>query len=301
MTATTPTVDLVAAELAEEEARPQSAFRAVLTSTEGRIGIGIGLIVLFVIVFGRFFTPYNPDAINLGPPTANPSWSHLLGTDALGRDVLSRLLVGGGAIILIPLIGVTIAWVIGLTLGMLGVYKGGVVDSLITRFLDLLLTLPPLLIVLTLIAGAGSSDVVLVGSLVLVYTPRMARIARGATQAVVTSEYVQAAQARGERTYAILFREVLPNIISPTVADFALRITYGVIFIATLNFLGLGVQPPKSDWGVMIHDHYGFFNLAPVATLAPAAAIALLSIALNLIADALTQHVTHGSREVVPL
>ena len=301
MTATTPAVDFVGAEIAEEEARPPSVLRAVLSSAEGRIGIVIGLAVLFVIVFGRFFTPYSPDAILVGQATENPSWAHLLGTDSQGRDVLSRLLVGGDEIILIPLIGVTIAWVIGLTLGMLGVYKGGLADAAITRFLDLLLTLPPLLIVLTLIAGAGSSSIVLVGSLVLVYTPRMARIARGATQAVVTSEYVQAAQARGERTAAILFREVLPNIVSPTVADYALRITYGVIFIATLNFLGLGVQPPKADWGVMIRDHYGFFNLAPVATLAPAAAIALLSIALNLIADALTQHVTHGSKEIVPL
>jgi peptide/nickel transport system permease protein len=292
--------ELVPVEAVEEE-RPPSALRAVLQSTEGRIGLGIGLIVLFVIVFGRFFTPYKPNAIAIGPAAAAPSWSHLLGTDALGRDVLSRLLVGGGAIILIPLVAVTIAWVLGLTFGMLGVYRGGVIDALITRCLDLLLTLPPLLIVLTLIGGAGTGNVVLVASLVLVYTPRMGRIARGATQAVITSEYVQAAQARGERTLTILFREVLPNIISPTVADYALRITYGVIFIATLNFLGLGVQPPKADWGVMIHDHYGFFTTAPVATFAPAAAIALLSISLNLIADALTQHVTQAHREVVPL
>jgi peptide/nickel transport system permease protein len=298
---TASAVDLVAAEAVEDEERPPSALRAVLQSAEGRIGFGIGAAVLFVIIFGRFFTPYPPNAIQVGPSAAGPSWSHLLGTDALGRDVLSRLLVGGGAIIVIPLIAVTIAWLLGLTFGMLGVYRGGVIDALISRFLDLLLTLPPLLIVLTLIGGAGTSSLVLVASLVLVYTPRMARIARGATQGVITSEYVQAAQARGERTLAILFREVLPNIISPTVADYALRITYGVIFIATLNFLGLGVQPPKADWGVMIHDHYGFFTSAPVATLAPAAAVALLSISLNLIADALTQHVTQAHREVVPL
>jgi peptide/nickel transport system permease protein len=94
---------------------------------------------------------------------------------------------------------------------------------------------------------------------------------------------------------------VLPNIVAPTVADYALRITYGVIFIATLNFLGLGVKPPKADWGVMVAEGRGFINIAPIATLAPAAAIALLSIALNLVADALTQHVTRGRREIVPL
>lgn len=284
-----------------EEERPLSALRAILTSVEGRIALGTGFLVLFVIVFGRFFTLYDPNTLHVGPAVAPPSWSHPLGTDALGRDVLSRLLVGGGAIIVIPLVAVTLAWVLGLTLGMLGAYRGGGVDAGISRFFDLLLTLPPLLIVLTLIAGVGTSNVVLVGALVLVYTPRIGRIARGATQAVVTSEYVQAAQARGERTLTILFREVLPNIISPTVADYALRITYGVIFIATLNFLGLGVQPPNADWGVMIRDHYSFFGEAPVATLAPAAAIALLSVSLNLLAEALTQHVTRGQREIVPL
>jgi peptide/nickel transport system permease protein len=164
----TSAADFVVAELIEEEERPPSAIRAVLQSTEGRIGVGLGAAVLFVIIFGRFFTPYPPDAIEVGPSAAGPTWSHLLGTDALGRDVLSRLLVGGGAIILIPLVAVTIAWLLGLTFGMLGVYRGGIVDALITRFLDLLLTLPPLLIVLTLIGGAGTSSFVLVASRVLV-------------------------------------------------------------------------------------------------------------------------------------
>ena len=301
MTATSSAAALVSAEVIEEEARPPSAWRSVLGSTEGRIGLGISLIVLFVIVFGRFFTPYPPNQIGVGPQTANPTAAHLLGTDELGRDTLSRLLVGGTHIILIPLIAVTLAWIFGGLLGMFGAYKGGRTDELITRAFDLLLSLPPLLIVLVAIAALGTSNVVLVLTIMFVYLPRMGRIVRGATQAVVTSEYVASAQARGERTSAILLREVLPNIISPTVADFALRITYGVIFVATLNFLGLGVQPPRADWGVMVSEGRGFINIDPVATLAPAAAIALLSIALNLIADALTQHVTHGSKEIVPL
>jgi peptide/nickel transport system permease protein len=301
MTTVSPAVDLVSAEAVEEEGRPPSAWRAILGSTEGRIGLGVASIVLFVIAFGRFFTPYPPDAIGVGGYTTGPSAAHLLGTDSLGRDTLSRLLVGGTTIILIPLIAVGLAWVIGGILGMLGAYKGGHTDALIARGFDLLMSLPPLLIVLVAIAAFGTSKIVLVLTIMLVYLPRMGRLVRGATQGVITNEYVAAAQARGERTRAILFREVLPNIMAPTTADFALRITYGVIFVATLNFLGLGVQPPKADWGVMVAEGRGFINIDPVATLAPAAAIALLSIALNLIADALTQHVTRGSREIVPL
>jgi peptide/nickel transport system permease protein len=300
MTTSSPALEIAPAEHVEEEARPPSAWRAVLRSTEGRIGVGLAAIVLFVIVFGRFFTPYNPDAL-VGPNQAPPSSKYLLGTDTLGRDVLSRLLVGGTTIILIALGAVVLAWLLGAPLGMLGAYKGGKLDAAITRTFDLLLALPPLLIVLCAIAGLGTSSLVLVITIMLVYLPRMGRLARGATQAVVTNEYVAAAQARGERTRAILFREVLPNIMAPTTADFALRITYAVIFVATLNFLGLGVQPPRADWGVMVAENRGFININPAATLAPAAAIALLSIALNLIADALTQHVTHGSKEVVPL
>ncbi len=301
MTVTQPALDLSAAELVDEESRPPSAWRAVAASTQGRTGLVLGGVVLFVIVFGRFFTPYPPDAIGVGDNAAGFSGGHLLGTDSLGRDTLSRLLVGGTTIIVIPLVAVTLAWLIGGSLGMLGAYKGGKVDGFIARAFDLLLALPALLLVLVAIAALGTSSVVLVITITLVYVPRMGRIARGATQGVIRLDYVAAAQARGERTAAILFREVLPNIMAPTTADFALRITYGVIFVATLNFLGLGVQPPKADWGVMVAEGRGFINLNPLATLAPAAMIALLSIALNLIADALTDHVTRSGREAVPI
>jgi peptide/nickel transport system permease protein len=288
-------------EAVDEEGRPPSVRRAILASWEGRIGLGLGVIVLFVIAFGRFFTRYPPNEVNVGPPTASPSGAHLLGTDDLSRDVFSRLLVGGTTIIVIPLIAVTLAWLIGGTLGMLAAYRGGLTDAVITRTYDLLMSLPPLLIVLVAIAALGTSSVVLVLTIMLVYLPRMGRLVRGATQGVITSEYVAAAQARGERTSAMLFREILPNIMAPTTADFALRITYAVIFVATLNFLGLGVQPPKADWGVMVAQYRGFISLNPWATLGPAAMIALLSISLNLVADALTQHVTRGRQEIVQL
>ena len=301
MTATPSTVDFADTEVVDEGGRRPSAWRAVSGSTQGRIGLVLGGIVLFVIVFGRYFTPYPPDAIGVGGSTEGPSSAHLLGTDSLGRDTLSRLLVGGTTIIIIPLVAVGLAWLIGGTLGMLGAYKGGRVDGLITRAFDLAMALPPLLIVLVAIAALGTSSTVLVITIMLVYLPRMGRLARGATQGVVKLDYVAAAQARGERTVAILFREILPNIMGSTTADFALRITYGVIFVATLNFLGLGVQPPQADWGVMVAEGRGFINISPLATLAPAATIALLSVALNLVADALAEHVTGGSREVVQI
>jgi peptide/nickel transport system permease protein len=301
--ATGATVEIAVPEQLEEEgAPPPSAWRTILGTVEGRIGLAAGLLMLGVIAFGRFFAPYSPTELGVGLATQNPSSSHIFGTDHLGRDVFSRFLAGGDTIVLVPLAAVVLGFVVGGGLGMLGGYLRGRWDALITRLFDLLLTLPPLLLVLVLIAGLGTSSVVLVLTVALVFLPRMGRVVRGATQAVVTSEYVAAAQARGERTVAILVREVLPNIAAPAIADFALRITYGVIFVATLNFLGLGAQPPDPDWGLMVADSRAYLAVQPWAALVPAFGIAALSIAFNLIADALTRHLTRETaRGVVPL
>jgi peptide/nickel transport system permease protein len=289
-------------QLEEEGAPPPSAWRTILGTSEGRIGLAVGLVMLGVTAFGRFLAPYSPTELGVGVATQGPSADHYFGTDHLGRDVFSRFLAGGDTIVLIPLAAVILAFVIGGGLGMLGGYLRGYADALITRTFDLLLTLPPLLLVLVLIAGLGTSSIVLVVTVALVFIPRMGRVIRGATQAVVTSDYVAAAQARGERTGAILVREVLPNIAAPAIADFALRITYGVIFVATLNFLGLGAQPPAPDWGLMVADSRAYLAAQPWAALAPAFGIAALSVSFNLIADALTRHLTRESaRGIVPL
>jgi peptide/nickel transport system permease protein len=299
---TSAAAEVPALEPLEEEGGPPSAWRTVLGSIEGRIGLVVGALMLGVIVFGRFFAPYSPDDIGVGLQTTGPSADHLFGTDNLGRDVFSRFLVGGDTILLVPLAAVMLAFVVGGGLGMLGAYARGAVDAVITRTFDLLLTLPPLLLVLVIIAGLGTSSVVLVLTVALVFLPRMGRVVRGATQAVVTNDYVAAAQARGERTHAILVREVLPNIAAPAIADFALRITYAIIFVATLNFLGLGAQPPEPDWGLMVAESRNFLSVQPWATLMPAAGIAALSISFNLIADALTRHLTReAAKGVVPV
>jgi peptide/nickel transport system permease protein len=286
----------------EEEAAPPTIWRTLLTSVEGRIGIALGLLMLGLIGLGRFFAPYDPTEIGTGIAATGPTSDHLLGTDHLGRDVLSRFLAGGDTILIIPLVAVTLAFVAGGGLGMLGGYLRGWPDAVITRTFDLLLTLPPLLLVLVIIAGLGSSRIVLILTVALVFMPRMGRVVRGATQAVVTNDYVAAAQARGERTSAIVVREVLPNVAAPAIADFALRITYAVIFVSTLNFLGLGAQPPEPDWGLMVAESRTFIAVAPWATLAPAIGIAALSISFNFVADALTRHLTRETAKgVVPL
>jgi peptide/nickel transport system permease protein len=282
----------------DEEPALASVWRSLLASPEGRIGIGLAVIVFGLIGFGRFFVPYSPEAIGVGPPIQGPSGAHLLGTDTLGRDIFSRFLSGGDTILVVPLIAVSAAYVLGGGLGMLGGFRRGILDTIITRIFDLLLTLPPLLLVLVLIAGLGTSKLILVVTVALVFLPRVGRILRGATQAVVTNDYVSAAQARGEWTGAIIFWEVLPNIVAPALADYTLRLTYAIIFVASLNFLGLGAQPPTPDWGVMVYESRGLLSINPIAALAPAGGIVALSIAFSLIGEALTRHLTRETRAV---
>jgi peptide/nickel transport system permease protein len=288
------TVELVV-EPEEHEAARASAWRVLVSTIEGRIGLLVGATVVFVIVFGRFLAPYPPTKLAVGPPASGPSWDNLLGTDGLGRDVLSRFLTGGDTVLVIPLIAVVLAYLVGGSLGMFAAYSRGVADVLIARTFDLLLTLPPLLIVLVIIAGLGSSNVILVVTVALVFVPRVGRVIRGATQGVIANDYVAAAQARGERTPAIIGREVLPNIAGPAIADFALRLTFAIMFISTLNFLGIGADPPSPAWGLTVAESRSILSIAPLATLAPAAGIAALAISSNLIADALTRHLTRES------
>lgn len=271
---------------------PPSLRRALLATLEGRLGLALGLLMLAVIVAGPALAPYDPSALATGPALSGPSAAHLLGTDQLGRDVLSRVLCGGRTVLLVPLAAVTLSLAVGGGLGLLGAYRGGLVDAVITRTFDLLLALPPLLLVLVLIAGLGSSTIVLVLVVAPVFAPRLGRVVRGAAQAVVTQDYMAAARARGESTGRILLWELLPNAAPTVIANFSLYLTYGIIFVATLSFLGLGAQPPSSDWGLMVSQSYGFITLNALATAVPALGIAALSMVFTLIGDAATRHLT---------
>lgn len=277
---------------------PTGVVSGVLRTATGRLGVALGAVVSAVIVLGRFLTPHDPQEINLAPPYSPPTGEFLLGTDGLGRDVLSRILVGGELVLLIPLIAVAIGVVLGGGVGAVAAYTGGRFDAVASRIVDLLISLPALLIALVAVAALDASFWVLVLVLIVADAPRAARTMRAAVAAQVSLEYVDAARARGERMFSILAREIGPNVVAPLASDIALRMTYGIIAIATLSFLGLGVQPPTPDWGLMINENRGGLFFSPLAVLAPAAMIALMSVSFNLIAEAITLHVTGESRKV---
>ena len=291
-----------AQEFAEVVPRRRSAWRHVATSPEGQLGLVLTCLMLGMVAMGQWLAPYSPTESGVGLPAEGPSSEHLFGTDGLGRDVLSRVLTGGNMILMISFAGVTLAYVIGGAVGIFGAYRGGFVDIAIIRTFDFFIALPSLLMVLVIIGALGSSMPVLILTITFVYVPLAGRMLRGSAQAQVRSDYVAAAQARGEHTSAILFREILPNMAAPVIADFGLRLAYGIVTIATLSFLGLGVQPPTPDWGMMVSESRNIVTLQFLAVLAPMVAIAALAVGLNLVADSLSRHLTNEpSKEIAHL
>lgn len=257
-------------------------------SGTGAVGLAVLVFVLLVALFGPFVAPHSP-ARPIGIPYEGPSAEALLGTDFLGRDVLSRVLWGGRSVIALAGLSVLLAYTGGLVVGLAAGYSRGLLDPILMRSADVLLSLPALLFLLVLVTGLGSSRTVLVVGVALIQMPLVARIIRSATQTQSVRGFVEAAAARGERTSAILGREVMPNIVPTIAADVGLRLTYAIILVASVNFLGLGLQPPDADWGLMVSENRSGLNLNPLAVLAPATMIALLTIAVNMVGDAVAR------------
>jgi peptide/nickel transport system permease protein len=269
--------------------RGRRAAGAVLGSVEGIIGMALLAVYLLMVVLGPTLAPYGATDLGVGLPDEGPSADHWLGTDQLGRDVLSRLLSGARNVLGAPLAATLVAFAIGGLLGLMLGYMGGRADAIGSRIVDVLLSLPPLLIVLVMITPFDAGSGILIIAVALVYAPRVARVLRGATQGVATAQYVQAAQARGERAVPIVLREVAPNIAPTVLVEFAVRLTYVIIFVTTLNFLGLGLAPPSPNWGLMVAESRGTVLTNPAATIAPTAAIGLLCVGIGLVADSITQ------------
>jgi peptide/nickel transport system permease protein len=265
--------------------------RSLSNTSTGRLGLLLVGLGGCVALAGPLVAPYSPYALK-GAPLESPSSEFLFGTDQLGRDVLSRLLSGGGSVLALAVLAVLVTFALGVPLALLAGYLGGKFDAALSRAADVIMSLPPLVLVLILviILGTSSASIVLLTGLVTV--PRIYRVLRGATQSLTAQDFVLAARARGEGTTAILTREVLPNITGPLLAEAGTRLNYSIIFIATLNFLGLGVQPPSSDWGLMVSEGRVYLGQAPLIAIAPACAIAVLTIGINLVSDQLSTYLS---------
>lgn len=253
----------------------------------GQVGLAILVFVVAVALLGPYLAPHGPAAL-IGAPGTGPSSSSLLGTDELGRDVLSRVLWGGRSVLVVAVFATGLAFLVGTLVGLVAGFSRNLLDPLLMRSIDLILAFPPLLFFLIVVTSVGTSQLVLIVGVALVEVPGVARVVYSATREASTSGYVEAAVARGERTSAILSREILPNIMSPVIANLGLSLTFSVLMVAAVNFLGLGEQPPAANWALMISENLVIVQSNVWAIVAPAAMIATLTIGVNLVADAIS-------------
>lgn len=257
-------------------------------SWPARFGIAGTALVLAIALFGPFAAPHSPSEI-VSVPFQEPSRETPLGTDFLGRDVLSRVLWGGRSLIGLAVGATVISYLGGITIGLIAGYSRSHVDPLLMRTMDILLAFPPLLFLLVLVTGVGPGPGGLVIGVALINLPGIARVVRAATLEVSVRAYVEAAVARGEKTHAVLRREVVPNIMSTILADLGVRLTFSILIIAAVTFLGLGLQPPAANWALMINENRSGITIQPWVIVVPALLIATLTIAVNLVADAVAR------------
>ncbi len=255
-----------------------------LGTARGKAGVLLLVLTLAIAFLGPLVAPHPLDQ-PIGPPGAGASSSAPLGTDVLGRDVLSRLLYGGLPVLSLSIVSVVLSYVIGVAVGIAAGLRRSRWEALLMRSVDLLLVFPPLLFLLVLLAGAGSSPPVIVAGVVMLMFHGVVRIVHTATLEVAVRGYVEAAVARGERPLAIARREILPNIMPSIAADVGVRGLVGVFLIASLGFLGVGAKPPSANWGVMIGENRVVLATNVLSVAAPALMLAILAIGVNLVAD----------------
>jgi peptide/nickel transport system permease protein len=271
-------------------ARWRRRLRLLGASKPAAVGLGLILAWVVLAILAPLIAPYPPNANDLGAlGHTTPSKAHWLGTDHLGRDLLSRILWGARPVLVIAPLSVLGAAVLGSLLGLTAGYRGGWVGIVITRACDIVLSFPVIILYMIILAHFGSSAWNIIGVLTLTKAPIIARIARGMALDLREREYVAAAKMRGESALYIMLVEILPNARGPLIVDMCLRTGYNVIIIGVLGFLGIGLPPPDPDWGGMVKDTYGMMMVWPHMALVPCAAISSLVVGFNLLAVGLRE------------
>ena len=247
-----------------------------------------GLVVMGMFICLALFTPWlapYPESANIGGTWDEPSEAMWLGADQIGRDMLTRIMYGSRMTIGVALAITSLSFLIGIVLGFLSAVVGGWVDLLLTRLVDVMLSIPGLIFALIILGVFGSSIPVLILTIAVLDSTRVFRLARALGMNLTVLEYVEAARLRGEGNWWIIRREILPNASAPLMSEFGLRFCFNFLFIAGLSFLGLGIQPPYADLGGMVRENAAAINFGMMAPIYPAAAIALLTVSVNLVVD----------------
>lgn len=253
--------------------------------------LGGGIVLLFVVLaaIGPLITPYPFDEFHFPAKLTGPSAEFWLGTDRYGRDIFSRVIAGAQITVVMAATGTLIGVLAGVLIGLFSGYLGGWVDEALMRFTDIAMSFPSLLLALLVVAVLGANEVNAVISIGIVFTPRVARVVRSATLGLRHVQFVEAAEVRGESNTYIIFREILPNVWPPIIVESCIRMSYAVLLVVSLSYLGLGAQPPAPDWGLMIAKERAFIATAPWVVLAPAGAIVALVIGVNLFGDGMRE------------
>jgi peptide/nickel transport system permease protein len=253
-----------------------------------RLGLSIVGLVVAIALFGPALAPHAPTQF-VGPPYADPMPAALLGTDYLGRDALSRFLWGGQSVLVLSLSATLLGMAAGITIGLLAAYARNWLDDVLMRAMDVVLAFPQIVFALLLISTVGPQLWLIVLTVGASHAPRVARVTRAAAMEVMVRDFVLFTEALGEARRRILFGEVLPNISSPLLVEFGLRLTYSIGLVAAISFLGFGMQPPAADWGLMINENRIGLTIQPWPVVLPVVAIGLLTIGTNLITDGISR------------
>jgi len=254
-------------------------------SASGGTGLAVVGFWLLMTLLGPSIAPHNAGNMVASDILAPVSWQFPLGTDYLGRDMLSRILWGTRYTVGVALLATLLACLMGVTLGLFAAVQGGLVDAAISRVLDAFISVPSKIFALVMVAALGSSLPVLIGTVAVIYVPGCYRLTRSMAVNINAMDFVTVARARGERTAFIMREEVLPNMALPVLTDFGLRFVFVVLLLSGLSFLGVGIQPPDADWGSLVRENLEGLRDGAPAVIMPAAAIASLTIGMTLLID----------------
>ncbi len=260
-----------------------------------RFGMAVIVFYVFIAIFGPMLTPYGESEI-VGAEFEPRGGEFVLGTDNLGRDMMTRLIYGARNTIGIAFVTTCLAFAIGGMAGLMASVLGGWVDNALGRIVDVLMAIPPLIFGLLILTILGTSIPVLIVVIAVLDSTRVFRLTRAVSMNLVVLDFVEAARLRGEGIGWIMRREILPNAMPPLVAEFGLRFCFVFLFISALSFLGIGIQPPTADWGSMVRDNATLINYGDITPLLPAGAIALLTVGVNFVVDWFL-HKTSGLKE----